>query len=268
MLTYYINLAARSDRRAFMQAQFERLGLSAQRIEAITPAQVPAPDLDAYCHPRRNFWMSPGERACALSHFLGMRLLLASSASCALILEDDVALSPRLPSFLAEIDRRPPRFDLLRVETCQQRLRVLAAEPPCAGIEIARFVGYDSGAGGYVVSRQGARRILGDQRSSLRPIDQALFDTNAPMGRELELRQTIPGLCVQSKMENSGVASLASDIGTGDGRPAEERAYAWKHRWYRVQRAIYRDTIVAFRKQWFQRVRGARLMRIPFQSEA
>ena len=37
---YYINLARRTDRRDFMEAQFQKLGLAATRIEAVTPADI------------------------------------------------------------------------------------------------------------------------------------------------------------------------------------------------------------------------------------
>ena len=267
MQIYYINLARRTDRRAFMEEQFARLGLEATRIEAVMPEEVPESDRAAYCHPSRPFWLSLGECACTLSHLKAMRQMLAIEAPFALILEDDVVLSPRLPSFLAELAVAPPDFDLLRIETCEQRVRVRPASAAIADVEIDQFVGYDSGAGGYIVSKRGAQRVLVNREARLRPIDQALFDSNAPMGRLLVLRQTVPGLCVQSKAPSAKTSELWSSLGNGDARPAAEAPWVWRHRWHRTMRALRRDTVVAFKKQWFQRVGGGRLLRIPFQSD-
>jgi glycosyl transferase family 25 len=261
---YYINLARRTDRRSFMEEQFDRFGLMATRVEAVTADEVPPADRDAYCHPSRPFWLSTKECACTLSHLNVMRALLDSADALALVLEDDVALSPRLPAFLAAIEAAPPDFDLLRIETGDTRVRVLSVQPALAGIEIVRLVGYDSGSGGYLVSRRGAERLLKSVEARRRPVDQAWFDSQAPLARQLVVRQTVPGLCIQSRFEVAGVPLLESDLGNGDTRPAAEAPWVWRHRLNRFSRALHRDTITAFRKQWFQRVEGARLLRIPF----
>jgi len=264
MQVFYINLAHRIDRRAFMEAQFQELGLKATRVEAVTPEEVSSADRAAYCHPRRPNWLGIGECACALSHLRAMQLLLESGETYALILEDDVRLSARLPAFLAALERAISDFDLLRIETCEKRVRVRSIDEPIAGVEIVEFVGYDSGAAGYVVSRRGAERVLQNRRSRERPIDQALFDSNAPMARVLVVRQTVPGLCVQSRMEAAAATELVSDLGNGDARPAAEAPWIWRHRWHRLRRALQRDTLLAVRKQWFVHIQGGKLMRIPF----
>ena len=48
MKAYYINLARRTDRRASMDAQLARLGIDAERIEAVTPADISVGDLHLY----------------------------------------------------------------------------------------------------------------------------------------------------------------------------------------------------------------------------
>lgn len=230
----------------------------------MTPAEIPDADRAAYCHPSRPFWLSERECACTLSHFRAMRQLLEGDAPFALVLEDDLVLSPRLPAFLKQVEADPIPFDLLRVETCEKRIRVLPAEAPVGDVEIVRFIGYDSGAGGYLVSRRGAERVLAAEDARLRPIDQALFDSEAPMARRLVVRQTVPGLCIQSKERGAAMTALESDIGNGDARPVIEAQWAWRHRLSRLSRALHRDTITAAKKQWFQRVSGGRLLCIPF----
>lgn len=264
MQIYYINLVRRTDRRAFMDEQFAALGLKATRIEAATPDDVSPAELAAYCHPSRPFWLSVKEYACSLSHFRAMSALLEAGQSHAVIFEDDATLSRQLPQFLAALDAEPRSFDLLRIETVERRLRLRPVGAPVAGIEIARFIGYEGGAAGYIVSRDGAKRILGDARARQRPIDQALFDSHAPLGRRLTVLQINPALCIQSREPASGVAELVSDLGTGDHRPAAEAPYRRRHRLHRLGRAVHRDIVVGLQKAWFVHARGGRLLRIPF----
>ena len=230
----------------------------------MTPDELTDADLAAYCHPSRPFWLGQGECACTQSHLKVLRAMLDSGDALALVLEDDVALSPRLPAFLRAIEAAPPDFDLLRIETGDTRVRVLSVQPALAGIEIVRLVGYDSGSGGYLVSRRGASRLLNNVEARRRPVDQAWFDSQAPLARQMIVRQTVPGLCIQSRFEITGVPVLASDLGNGDARPTAEAPWVWRHRLNRFSRALHRDTVTAFKKQWFQRVEGARLLRIPF----
>jgi glycosyl transferase family 25 len=267
MQVYYINVAARTDRRAFMEGQLERLGLAAERIDAVTPAQVPDADRAAYSHPSRPYWLSIPELACSLSHLRVMERHLADGAPMSLVLEDDAVLSRRLPAFLAALEKSPREFDLLRIETSDARVRVRPEGPTVAGIEIVRLVGYDAGSCGYVLSRRGAQRILANVEARKRPVDQAFFDSYAPLARSIVVRQAVPGLCVQSRMPVGGVAELVSDLGNGDARPAAEAPYAWRHRLHRWRRAIYRDTVIALHKQWFVHAAGAKLIHIPFLAD-
>src|SRR5665213_1024132 len=207
---FYINISHRTERRAFMEAQFARLDLAVERIEAVTPRDLTASDIALYCDPARMHRISLGECACTLSHLNVMQKLLDTGAPMALVLEDDAILSSRLPAFLSAIERAAPEFDLLHVETSGQRVRVQTVSV-LADIEVARYLGYDPGAAGYLVSRRGADRIVSDPRSRQRPFDQAIFDTFSPLGRRLVLRATIPGLCTQTSAGLKGVSVFESD---------------------------------------------------------
>src|SRR5690242_19024849 len=99
MQIYYINMARRTDRRAFMEAQLAKLGLEATRIEAVTPETFLASAVTA-----SRGRLTPVALSCSLSHVKAAEALLASGDPCALILEDDAILSTRLPEFLAALD--------------------------------------------------------------------------------------------------------------------------------------------------------------------
>lgn len=68
MRIYYINLDRRTDRRSEMQAKFVRLGLTAERVSAVTPAEISDEQRAKYCDARNRHWMTDVELCCSLSH--------------------------------------------------------------------------------------------------------------------------------------------------------------------------------------------------------
>ncbi|WP_341890862.1 glycosyltransferase family 25 protein [Variovorax sp. YR752] len=85
----YINLERSIDRRAAMDAQLQRLGLTGVRCLAATDAKTLAPSQAP---------ITPGERACFLSHTEA--LARAKPGEALLVLEDDAQLSEALPAVL------------------------------------------------------------------------------------------------------------------------------------------------------------------------
>jgi len=85
----YINLERSTDRRAAMDAQLQRLGLTGVRRLAAIDAQTLAPGSAA---------ITPGERACFLSHTEA--IAHANPGEALLVLEDDAQLSEALPAAL------------------------------------------------------------------------------------------------------------------------------------------------------------------------
>lgn len=85
----YINLERSTERRATMDAQLQRLGLTNVRRHAAIDALTIAPD---------NTAITPGERACFLSHTEA--LARANPGEALLVLEDDAQLSEALPAVL------------------------------------------------------------------------------------------------------------------------------------------------------------------------
>ena len=90
---YYINLDRSPERRAFMERQFDTIGVAAKRLKA-----VDGRDLDPLGHPHSS--LSAPERGCLLSHRLAWTSLLESDATFAAVFEDDVRLSRDAGLFL------------------------------------------------------------------------------------------------------------------------------------------------------------------------
>jgi glycosyl transferase family 25 len=267
MQIYYINVETYADRRAFMEGQFEKLGLVAERLAAVTPADLSSSDLDAYCSPRRARWLTPMELCCSLSHVAAARALLASGAPHALVLEDDAVLSARLPRFLAAFEAMPPDLDVLRLETTRgQRLRLLPSGlPDIAGIGLHRSYSWAFGAGGYIVSRRGAAKIVASPETRLHAADRYLFDPYAALPRQLMAYQAKPTMIVQvSELEGDAAAQLPSRMSDRDVKLETQRPYFWAALPGRVARWVERDILIAVQKAWHEHVRGARKTAVPF----
>ncbi len=210
---FCINLAARPDRWAWMQEQFAKLGLSAVRIEAVSPADLTDRERDLYCNPRRLRGLSDAEYCTNKSHAKAWRAVVASGKDHALILEDDAILSASLPRFLAAVDAQGTDLDIIRIETFQIPLRYGPVESwvlPDVGLRRCHV--RDPGAAGYIVSREAAA-WLGDEPSyQTTLIDAYLFDPFTPVGSRLKIRQTDPALCVQLGVATPEVSMSRSNL--------------------------------------------------------
>ncbi|KKB79793.1 hypothetical protein VW35_04635 [Devosia soli] len=192
---YYINLANRRDRRAFMENQFSRLQLSGTRIEAVTPADISAEDIDRFCNPLRPSFLRRNELACTLSHERCWQSMLDSGAERALVFEDDVRLASALPAFLKAVSQVDA--ELIRIDALGGTIRVYPPHAEAGGIRLRKFRSTPIGAAGYVISASAARKLLGDPDLRHRPVDLALYDPFDGPGARISRVLTDPALCQQ-----------------------------------------------------------------------
>ena len=206
MRSYYINLDARTDRRAYMETQFARLGIEAERIAATTPADIEPEALARHCDTGKSIWIAPAELAGSLSHRKAWRTMLERGLPHALILEDDVCLSSCLPAFLEDIGPDCEGVDIIRIETRSRRISLSA---PMAskkqGFSLHRPFSFEWGAAGYIISAACARRLLAVDGFFDLPVDNLMFHPASSLYASLTIRQTVPGLCTPGDaVENSG----------------------------------------------------------------
>ena len=104
---FYINLDRSAERRARMEEQFSRLGMSDyQRIAAIDGAALE----------RRASERTAGELGCYRSHIKALEAARDTGAN-AHILEDDAILSPLVQQCQGFLDKAFDRFDIIFTET-------------------------------------------------------------------------------------------------------------------------------------------------------
>ena len=247
---FYINLDSRPDRRAFMEQQFEALGLTATRVTALTPSQLPAALLQSCTSPERYIRMTSTEVACCASHQRAIGAALDTATPHAVILEDDAILSPRFAQALGHFAHTRPEVDLLRLEESLHSVRFERAASDL-GIGLRSRLWRDNcnwGSSGYMVSRQGAKAIL-DADLYQMAFDDFIFSPHIHLARQITIRQCEPGLCRQLPMSSSvGQSDLQPErlIPLAGPRSAVKRA------WYAARWFVERDLLRGIPKTWRQ----------------
>ncbi|MBS0355641.1 MAG: glycosyltransferase family 25 protein [Proteobacteria bacterium] len=166
MKIFVLNLERAVERRALMQQRLAELGLEAEFLPAIDGARVDRGSLPAGAEQR----LSNGELGCYLSHRRSWEIVVERGLALAVVLEDDVVLSPELPRVIAGIAGLDLPYDLVRLSSLGPVRGI-----PVAGLEDGRRLilpnKNPSGAQGYLVSQAGARRLLARLAVPQRPVD-------------------------------------------------------------------------------------------------
>lgn len=267
MRVYYINLDRRTDRRSAMEAQFHDLGLEAERISAVTPAEL-SPDQSAkHCDPRNWNWITEEELSCSLSHIKALEAFLVTGEEKALILEDDVRLSLSLPGFLEALNGRPTSYDVLRLETYLDGQRLIpTVDETIEGISIRRSWSWCAGAAAYIVSRKAARTIVDSGEFLRLQTDGALFNPYQSLSRVLVVRHCVPGLAVQ--LDRLDHNRNDSDLAVARLRHQEPIPLPWAQRTFRKVARIFRTEILyGSQRQYHTIVGGARKVLVPFKAD-
>lgn len=267
MRIYYINLDRRTDRRSEMDAQFSHLGLAANRIAAVTPADVSEMHKRLYCDPRKTHWMTEPELACSLSHLKALDTFLSTSARSALILEDDVRLSASLPNFLEAVDNAPTQQDILRIETYLDRQRLMPLpETSILDVHIFRAWSWCAGAAGYIVNRHAAQVILESKEFLRLQTDGAMFNPYEPLSRVLTVRHCVPGLAVQ--LDRLDATRRDSDLHMARQRHKQPRPIPQPQRLIRTLAGVAKTEILwGSQRQFHTLFGGARKVFVPFKAD-
>lgn len=147
------------------------------RVEAVDGRKMgetrPGADLAAFLALQGRA-MLPGEYGCYRSHLKALETFLASGAPHALILEDDVLFEPRSAARIQAVLEALPEAGVVKLVNHRTALLIGLGET-AAGDRIGRTLhGPQGSAAAYLVSREGARRLLDELATMTRPWDVAL----------------------------------------------------------------------------------------------
>jgi glycosyl transferase family 25 len=223
---YYINLASRPDRRAFMERQFAELGIAAERIEAVRMDEVP-PALVAWHETTHSLWrLAEGDLACGLSHQRSWEQLLRSGAPAALVLEDDVQLAAPVFDFLdPELPRRL-EADLVKLETFHSPVKLGSAAQRVGTTELRELCSSQMGGAAYILTSEMARRSLDSPLRNQMGIDRFLFGRGGYHLLRSRVLQAIPSPCIQidklDAADHIGESNIAVTRTPSASRPARD----------------------------------------------
>ncbi|MFG6449221.1 glycosyltransferase family 25 protein [Roseateles sp. BYS180W] len=175
---YLINLPRDTQRLAVMAQQLHALQLPFHQVQAVYGKDLSEAQqeqlYDAAANAARYHQvMTLGEIGCYASHLAVWQQLADGSAPLAMVLEDDVLLLPQLPAVLESLAQLPPRWDMIKLvgrerEKPWQRWTLQA---PAVGTDLIRYHRPPSLTGAYLLSRDGAIKLLAAHSRFYRPID-------------------------------------------------------------------------------------------------
>ncbi|KQW77246.1 hypothetical protein ASC89_18805 [Devosia sp. Root413D1] len=218
--TYYINLDHRQDRREFMESQFAQLGITAQRVDAVHIADVPA-ELVAYHRGGGSLWrMNPGDLACGLSHQRTWASIAEGTAPWALVLEDDAILAPSILDFLDHDALARLSAKLIKLETTREQVLLGTRVDQVGAVMVRELCSSQMCSAAYIISRPLAKKLLADPGRDLTSIDRLLFGRGGSCLLRTPVLQAWPSPCIQLGHLDPTASAGTSDLHGTRAKPA------------------------------------------------
>lgn len=205
MRCFVINLDRDTIRLDWMSKAFEQLGLSFERFPAIDKSTLGEDIVQRFAGPPSRGW-AIGQVACFFSHMELWRRIIAGDEAYAAIFEDDVHFSTDAGLFLRDSSWIPKGVDLVKIETTLTPVRLSHPDHVVMGHRLHPLRSYHNGTAGYIISRQGAAKLLVGATRMDRPVDDFVFDR----GYDPSCRQLLPALCIQDMFLPKNIPFLAS----------------------------------------------------------
>ncbi|MGE5027459.1 MAG: glycosyltransferase family 25 protein [Betaproteobacteria bacterium] len=162
---YVINLARHPERRDFMKAQLDALGLKFERVDAIDGQRLNEEEIAknhdvGLAHKITGRSLSRGEIGCALSHLSIYRKMVEQRIPYAIIFEDDALLSSQFPTILERMKNRiDPEEEMIILFTRAHKYTSWFSKKIGKAHKLVSTVeAWD--AHGYLVTQAAARKLL------------------------------------------------------------------------------------------------------------
>lgn len=264
MKCYLINLDRSPDRLEQMKAEFERLGLTFDRVPAVDGRLLSQEEIDAVT-PSVRRWeipIPPGEIGCFLSHRKCFEIIANGEDEYAAVFEDDIALSSQAQKVLSNCNWIPADADIIKVETFRTVILIdTPVEITGTKYKYARLLSKHLCTGGYIVSRNAARRMLAFMDQVSVPVDNLMFDPAYEMFANFKIYQVYPALCKQM-----GFDSLIEADRKELRREYKKRPFLPGRIIREIKRFYNRSShILSPAKQWTRLTSKKRWMRVQFK---
>lgn len=194
---FYINLDSRPDRREFMEEQFAALGLDAERVQAITVAEVPEELAADITRPGRLWRVNRADLACGLTHQKIWATMIARGIPEALVLEDDALLAPAIRDFLSDGILRRLGADLVKLETRRNKVRLGSTVVNFGAVAVRELASSHLGSAAYLISHAIAKAALARANVNDMAVDRFLFGQGGPHLWRARILQADPSPAIQ-----------------------------------------------------------------------
>lgn len=196
-----INLTRASARRTQMENELAKANVAAAFHPAYDYKEHSYDDMLEHCTANGPWGVfDPGNMACTISHKNVWERFLQTDASFCFVMEDDVFISPELGKWLNDTTWWPENAHLVKFERWHGRSTKVLLEPSVKthlDRNIRRLKSRHIGAGGYMMTREGAENLLSN-RPFRQPIDNYIFNFNASKAaRSIQIYQVAPAMIVQ-----------------------------------------------------------------------
>ncbi|UXM96506.1 glycosyltransferase family 25 protein (plasmid) [Bartonella sp. HY329] len=230
MKLFVINLDRSLDRLNHVNQQFSDLGLTLTRIAGVDGTQLSDEDYQHITSVRH--WpleLTKREVGCFLSHRNCLKLIAEGKDAFGAIFEDDVILSKNSAAFLENWDWIPSNTDIVKLDT---------AETPCVigrttkkiskDYILAPLVTKHYCAGGYIVSRDCAKKLYALTEFAFAPIDEIYFNPECGVMAMFNIEQFDPAIVIQAGLVST-IRNIASEEANQDVvRKAKKRSFPQK----------------------------------------
>jgi glycosyl transferase family 25 len=221
MKSYLINLDKDTERLSFFKSNFDRLGISFERISGVDGRTFSEAEYQkfmqsrprAYNRAQPKKWLR-GQMGCFLSHFTAWKKVAEGNEQFCAVFEDDIHVSDDLKQILQQDNWIPKNTDVIRLETSTNRVRLTSQ--PLMTYKKRNLFGVKSTswcAGAYIISRTTAQKLITVSEKYHEPADIFLYNFNeSVIAKELHILQFNPALCTQDKHLANGKVKFSSNI--------------------------------------------------------
>ncbi len=253
---FYINMAARPDRREHVERQLDALGLAGIRIDAVTPADFELPPGSP---------LSTGELGCSRSHQKIWRLMAEQNIPAALILEDDVLLANEVPSLLSDPGLLDGGVEAIQLETRGYTSALVGPDIPTSapGVSRNRLMSSSLGSAAYIMTDTLARRLLARPDVDRLALDHLLFGWAGELCYDARIFQTLPALAIQLDQTVDGRRGAGRSDLDDNRLTGAPRRRSLAERWQRLARRLRHYTRILVTFGTSGELWGARQLQFP-----
>ena len=178
---FVISLARAAERREDIGRRLDAANIRHEIVDAVDGAALDLSQLGGRYSEKAaaKKYGSPllrGEIGCYLSHYNLWERIAAENIPAAVVLEDDTELDGDFSQVAAAVAACKWEWDVVLLYGSHMRRRYRALSPLCNGRELVQYARHVHGTVAYVVSCEGAKKLLSHCRDILEPIDVAWRD--------------------------------------------------------------------------------------------